>query len=61
MVLLGVEPNENTVSELGQLGVTEMVLGLPDGGEGDAIASLDEQARLVERWSEENEAEGARL
>ncbi len=60
VALMGVEPTDESVGELGGLGVTEMVLGLPDDDGGGALAFLDDRAHLVEQWSEPTHMDGAR-
>jgi probable F420-dependent oxidoreductase len=60
VALMGVEPTDESVGELGGLGVTEMVLGLPDVDEDGALTFLDDQAQLVKRWSELTRMDGAR-
>jgi alkanesulfonate monooxygenase SsuD/methylene tetrahydromethanopterin reductase-like flavin-dependent oxidoreductase (luciferase family) len=60
VALMGVEPTDETVHELGALGVTEMVLGLPDTDEDGALAFLDDQVQRLGRWSEPIQLDGAR-
>jgi alkanesulfonate monooxygenase SsuD/methylene tetrahydromethanopterin reductase-like flavin-dependent oxidoreductase (luciferase family) len=60
VTLMGVEPTDETVHDLGGLGVTEMVLGLPDTDEEGALAFLDDQAQRLKRWSEPIQVDRAR-